>query len=68
MVLNETGNYRYDGYGFESVDAAKTRIEELKKTIPDFLRNAIDNESVSIDVKTGKISAHISASQYEDYI
>ncbi len=68
MVLNETGNYRYDGYGFGSVDAAKARIEELKKNIPDYLRNAIDNESVSIDVKTGRISAHISASQYDGEI
>ncbi len=65
MALNETGNFRYDGYGFNSVDEAKTRLAFIKMSVPDFLLGSIDNESISIDVKTSKISAHLSAALYE---
>lgn len=65
MVLNETGNFRYDGYGFNSVDEAKTRLAAIKKSVPNFLINYIDNESVSINVATGKISAHLTVSFYD---
>lgn len=65
MGPSDTGNFNYNGYGFNSVDEAKTKLEAVKKNVPDFLIDHIENMTVTVDVKTGKIAAHLSASFYE---